>query len=154
MANDLQITDYRITIDAGGADGDEMFTSPELATRRLLLLLTPAQRLDLFAEYCLGCGTYEGSDVCPPEVRGKVLDIWEALYARLSGMTLERAVEILNERAHHGTDSWHIVSNGPSRWVQHYGSNNCSTNGDVLRPFEAVAVAEKYQRGGQDAEAS
>lgn len=80
MANDQIITGYRITVEAEGPDGHvENYTYPELAARHLLLLLSPQQRLDLFAEYCLGCGTYEGSDVCPPEVRGKVLDIWKEL---------------------------------------------------------------------------
>mgnify|MGYP001607003316 CR=1 FL=1 len=56
-------------------------------------------------------------------------------------MTIEEAITVLNEQKHRNSE-WYLRG----EWVQ----------GDdyycVLEPFEAVAVAEKYQRDSQEAE--
>ena len=52
-------------------------------------------------------------------------------------MTLERAVEILNEHKHRGLGLWAIKAGGATGAV-----------GEMLSAFEAVAVAEKYLREG------
>lgn len=51
-------------------------------------------------------------------------------------MTLERAVEILNGRRHRGYDQWYAR-------LGHAAGRDAYDN---LRRFEAIAVAEKYER--------
>lgn len=56
---------------------------------------------------------------------------------------LERAVEILNERRHRGWDDWSISRprhGGEPYAVQHDGSLS-----DYFEPFEAIAIAGKYE---------
>jgi hypothetical protein len=52
-------------------------------------------------------------------------------------MTLDEAVKVLNGRRHDGYDRWRANEDG---FVEGHDPYH------VLSPFEAVAVAEKYQR--------
>jgi hypothetical protein len=56
-------------------------------------------------------------------------------------MTLERAVEILNEREHNGCAEW---------WLDRIGGRGLAVGGhhdaEVFSEFEAIAIAEKYAR--------
>lgn len=59
-------------------------------------------------------------------------------------MTLDRAIEILNERKHRGHSEWErdqITGDPESLCV-----TGPDPHSDLLTPFEAVAIAEKYER--------
>jgi hypothetical protein len=55
-------------------------------------------------------------------------------------MTLAEAVAVLNERRHRDCGKWCIVIEGDCRTIQ--GEDRY----DDLDEFEAIAIAEKYQR--------
>ena len=63
-------------------------------------------------------------------------------------MKVEDAVLILNDRAHNAYRSWFLDNDGlgpvrPSELRRRTGGN---TDEEVLTKFEAIAVAEKYER--------
>lgn len=55
-------------------------------------------------------------------------------------MTLEQAVEILNRERHNNSDGWFLDSR--SRLVEDGGFSS----DDMFSEFEAIAIAEKYER--------
>lgn len=52
-------------------------------------------------------------------------------------MTLEEAVEVLNRERHLDEDRWNVLDGGA------FGNYN---KGDFFTAFEAIAIAEKYER--------
>lgn len=59
-------------------------------------------------------------------------------------MTIERAVEILNERKHRDFSKWYVyhVVPGTTRATP----QDCHDPYNMLDEFEAIAIAEKYER--------
>ena len=55
-------------------------------------------------------------------------------------VTLEQAVAILKDRRHHGHSKWYISGNSRADSVV-YGKDQY----ECFEPFEAIAIAEKYQ---------
>jgi hypothetical protein len=55
-------------------------------------------------------------------------------------MTLEEAVEILNDRRHHGHSGWYICPGAREDHSLVLGKDQY----EGFNPFEAVAIAEKY----------
>ena len=60
-------------------------------------------------------------------------------------MTLEEAVEILNWHQHRGHSRWSLWT--PGRRLDQTLVVGPDRHEDALDPFEALAIAERYQRG-------
>lgn len=61
-------------------------------------------------------------------------------------MDLARAVEVLNERRHRGQSDWHIW--GPIAGQPPLACTNLGHEYFELQGFEAIAIAERYERDG------
>jgi hypothetical protein len=61
---------------------------------------------------------------------------------RTDELTLEEAVEVLNEHSHRGSTTWFVW---PSRegWAQSVGNN--TSRDDLLESFEVLAIAARYR---------
>lgn len=59
--------------------------------------------------------------------------------------SIERAVEVLNEREHRASKDWILRSDGDISFAR-YGNNGPIWEVFILSAFEAVAIAEKYER--------
>jgi hypothetical protein len=66
-------------------------------------------------------------------------------------MTIDRAVEILNERRHDDRNDWLEGRMISMREGFAFFAYNSGEDGRHLKEFEAVAIAEKYEREDDDA---